>query len=126
MTGWAIARIIPLRFDASRAAGLTAAFELRVRETAGRPPVHLGLHIDDGTVRVTRGVCADAGAVATVGLSDLIRLSLGLVSWPKLMSTGRLVLSGDPFLALRFPSLFRLPAVPRLTRPGGAVRRSTY
>ncbi|MGZ6663052.1 MAG: hypothetical protein ACXVHL_37705, partial [Solirubrobacteraceae bacterium] len=58
-----------------------------------------------------------ARAVATIALADLVRLSLGLVGWPKLMSCGRLELSGDPFLALRFPLLFRLPAEPRITRP---------
>ena len=34
----------------------------------------------------------------------------GLTGWAKLLSAGRLELSGDPFLALRFPSRFSLPA----------------
>jgi len=126
MTGWAIARVIPLWFDPPRAQGLTAAFELRVRERAGRDPVRLTLQIDDGECQVQRGASADARAVATIALPDLIRLSLGLVGWPKLMSCGRLELSGDPFLALRFPSLFRLPAEARITRPAASLRRTTY
>ncbi len=117
MTGWAIARTIPLRFDGSRANGLTAAFELRVRERPGREPLRFTLDVADGVCRVSRGADGSAGAVATVGLADLIRMTAGLVGWPKLMSTGRLELSGDPFLALRFPLLFRLPAEPRVTRP---------
>jgi len=32
------------------------------------------------------------------------------VTWPELISSLRFELSGDPFLALRFASLFRLPA----------------
>jgi hypothetical protein len=117
MTGWAIQRVIPRRFDPSQADGLTAGFELRVSERPGREPLRFALDIENGACRVRPGPSASAGAVATVGLSDLIRMSLGLVGWPKLMSTGRLELSGDPFLALRFPKLFRLPAEPRVTRP---------
>ena len=40
---------------------------------------------------------------------DLIRLAGGAASWPELFSSGRFELSGDPFLALRFAALFRLP-----------------
>jgi hypothetical protein len=40
----------------------------------------------------------------------MIRLASGAVGWPALLSSGRLEFSGDPFLALRFPTLFRLPA----------------
>ncbi len=126
MTGWAIARVIPWWFDPTRAQGLTTAFELRVRERAGRHPVRLTLEIDDGACRAHRGANGDARAVATIALPDLVRLSLGLVGWPKLMSRGRLELSGDPFLALRFPSLFRLRAEPRITRPAPPLRRTTY
>jgi hypothetical protein len=126
MTGWAITRAIPLRFDPTRANGLTAAFELRVREREGRQPLRFTLQIGDGECHVRRGASGDAAAVATMGLADLIRLSSGLVGWPRLMSSGRLELSGDPFLALRFPSLFRLPAVPRITRPQMSLRRTTY
>ena len=120
MTGWAIARVIPLWFDAARATVLTASFELRVRERAGRDPLRLTLDINDGTCVVQRGADGTAGAVATVGLADLLRMATGLVGWPKLMANGRLELSGDPFLALRFPALFRLPPEPRLARPAAS------
>jgi hypothetical protein len=33
------------------------------------------------------------------------------VTWPRLLASGRFQLTGDPFLALRFASLFRLPVV---------------
>ena len=38
-------------------------------------------------------------------------LGSGAVAWPELFSSGRFELTGDPFLALRFASLFRLPVV---------------
>jgi hypothetical protein len=50
-----------------------------------------------------------AGARALVGADDLIALVRGTVTWPELISSGRFELSGDPFLALRFAALFRLP-----------------
>jgi hypothetical protein len=45
------------------------------------------------------------------GSEDLILLASGAVGWPELLSSGRFELTGDPFLALRFASLFRLPVV---------------
>jgi hypothetical protein len=45
-----------------------------------------------------------------VHASDLVRLAVGRAGWPALLASGRLVLSGDPFLALRLPTLFRLRA----------------
>ena len=45
-----------------------------------------------------------------VQAEDAIRLAAGSIGWPELVSSGRLAFSGDPFLALRFPALFRLPA----------------
>ena len=41
----------------------------------------------------------------------LAELAGGAVTWPQLLSSGRFQLTGDPFLALRFASLFRLPVV---------------
>ena len=45
----------------------------------------------------------------SIGADDLILLAGGAVTWPQLLSSGRFELTGDPFLALRFASLFRLP-----------------
>lgn len=50
---------------------------------------------------------------------DAIRVAA--VGWPELMPSRRLVLAGDPFLALRFPSLFRLPAGDPVVPLGSAV-----
>ena len=44
------------------------------------------------------------------GADDLIRLVSGAVGFPQLLASGRLELAGNPFVALRFPGLFRLPA----------------
>ncbi|MFL5829234.1 MAG: SCP2 sterol-binding domain-containing protein [Solirubrobacteraceae bacterium] len=95
-------------FDRRSARGLTATLELRIRVLPRRRGTPVSLLIDDGRLRIRPGAAAAPGATATVALTDLLRLGVGAAAWPQLMANGRLTLSGDPFLALRFPSLFRL------------------
>jgi hypothetical protein len=102
--------VLPLRFDPAQARDLAATFELRVRRLPRRRPVPLTVRITTGHCDVLAGPAPDAGATATLGIGDMVALALGRAGWPQLMSAGRLELSGDPFLALRFPILFRLPA----------------
>jgi hypothetical protein len=97
-------------FDRTSARGLTAVLELRVRVLPGRRGTPVSLLIDDGRLRIRPGAPASPGAVAAIGLVDLMRLGVGAAAWPQLMAAGRLTMTGDPFLALRFPSLFRLRA----------------
>ena len=65
------------------------------------------------------GAPARAHARATIGADDLILLAGGAVTWPQLLSSGRFELTGDPFLALRFASLFRLPVILEPVKPSG-------
>jgi hypothetical protein len=58
---------------------------------------------------VRPGAPAHSAARASIGADDLILLAGGAVTWPQLLSSGRFELTGDPFLALRFAGLFRLP-----------------
>lgn len=110
MIRWLIARVmalaIPLWFDASKADGIDATIELRIG-IRGRL-VLLTLRIADRECVVTPGPASGAGATATIGLADLIRLVIRDAGWPQLLSRGRFQLAGDPFLALRLPALFRL------------------
>jgi SCP-2 sterol transfer family protein len=98
-------------FDRESARDLTATFALRVR--LARRVVSFGLHIEAGRMKLSRGAPRDPGATVTAQPRDLLRLVWGSVSWPELLAAGRLELTGDPFLALRFPGLFRLPSAPR-------------
>ena len=109
-------------FDRQAAQDLTATFALRVR--VGRRTVSIGLHVDRGRVRVSRGAPQDPGATVTVQMRDLARLASGSVGWPQLLAAGRLELTGDPFLALRFPGLFRLPSAPRRRGSRGHARQA--
>ena len=115
MIRWLITRVaslaIPLWFDAGQAEGIDASIELRLG-IRGRL-AFLTLRIADHTCTVLPGPAADASAAAMIGLADLIRLVIGDIGWPQLLSQGRFQLSGDPFLALRLPVVFRLRATAR-------------
>ena len=107
-----IERAIPRLFDATAATGLDAVFALEINHPRGRKPDALTLTVRDGRLAVTRGSAAAPGATVTIGADDMVRLVTGDTGWPELLAAGRLELSGDPFLALRFPRLFALPAAP--------------
>ena len=97
-----------LRFDSSRATGLDATLEVLLSVLGGRRVVPLRLRVRDGGCEITPGRDPHAGARVSIGFADMVRVALGRAAWPALLSTGRLELAGDPFLALRFPTLFRL------------------
>jgi hypothetical protein len=105
----ALPRAIARRFDAAAAQDLDATLELVIRHNAH--PASYALMIAGARCAVRSGAPAQAGARASIGADDLILLAGGAVTWPQLLSSGRFRLTGDPFLALRFASLFRLPVV---------------
>jgi hypothetical protein len=107
-----IQHAIPRRFDPEAARDLEAVFELRVRDPRGREPALFALTVADGRCEATPGPASDPAASATLGADDLIRMVSGAVGFPELLASGRLELAGNPFIALRFPGLFRLPARP--------------
>jgi hypothetical protein len=102
-------RAIAARFDTAAALDLDATLELVIRHHTR--PVSYALTIAGARCSVRPGVPARASARAAIGADDLILLAAGAVTWPQLLSSGRFQLTGDPFLALRFASLFRLPVV---------------
>jgi hypothetical protein len=122
LIGNIVALILPWRFDRSQAKGLDATVELRI--LVHRRRVRVAITIADGACKARPGPAPDAGASATISLADLIRLEVGDVGWPQLLSRGRFDFAGDPFLALRLPALFRLPANARLRRTAEAPARS--
>jgi hypothetical protein len=111
---WVILRALPAalsrRFDRDSARGLDAILELRVRNPQGGRPTTLTLIIAGGALTVRPGHNDAAHAGAEVSAGDMIRLVSGTVGWPELLASRRLEMFGDPFLALRFPTMFRLPA----------------
>jgi SCP-2 sterol transfer family len=107
----AVSRAVVLRFSPAAAGDLDATLELALLDPHGRPTTRYAVRISEGRCAVRPGAPDAAGARASIGSDDLIRLASGAVGWPELFSSGRFELTGDPFLALRFASLFRLPVV---------------
>jgi hypothetical protein len=105
----AIPYAIPRRFDPEAARDLRAVFELQIPDPGGGQPARFGLTVADGRCEVKAGAAAEPAATATIGADDLIRMVSGAIGFPELLASGRMELGGDPFLALRFPALFRLP-----------------
>jgi hypothetical protein len=101
---------ITRRFDAEAAGDLEALFELRIRDPRGHPPGRFTIKIHEGRCEVRRGGAGDGVTAVTVAAGDLVRLGSGATGWPELLASGRLELSGNPFEALIFPTVFRLPA----------------
>jgi hypothetical protein len=103
----AIDHVLPRLFDADAAGELDAIFALEIR---GPRTVFRTLTVRDRRLTITRGRPHAPQATVTIGADDIVRLATGDTGWPALLAGGRLELAGDPFLALRFPRLFALPA----------------
>ncbi len=94
------------RFDPIAAGDLDAIFELRLADVDAR----YAIQVSGGQCQVARGAAPEAGARLTIATGDLLRLVSGVAQWMELLAARRLELTGDPFLALRFPQLFGLRA----------------
>jgi len=96
-------------FNPDACKDLDAVFELRIPRKDGRTDV-LALDVTYGHLEVRPGAAANAGAWVSIGGDDMVRLVSGVEPWPQMLADGRLELGGDPFLALRFPVVFKLPS----------------
>jgi len=104
--------VIPLLFRPEHAGDLDASFELRIRNPRGGDPDACAVLVAGGRCRIAFGCNPKARVIVTAGADDLIRMASGDIGWPQLVSARRLTLWGDPYLALRFPLLFGMPAGP--------------
>lgn len=59
--------------------------------------------------RVRRGGDPRADGTLRLSLADMLRMAAGASETSVLLSEGRVVASGDPFLLYRFPAMFRQP-----------------
>jgi hypothetical protein len=107
--------VIPMLFHPEQADDLDASFELRIRNPHGGDPDACSVVVSRGRCRIVFGGNPRARVTVTAGADDLIRMASGDIGWPQLVSARRLVLWGDPYLALRFPLLFGMP--PAAGRP---------
>jgi hypothetical protein len=119
--------VIPLLFDPDAAGDLDASFELRIRNPHRDDADACAVVVSEAKCRIVFGNVPRARVIVTAGADDLIQMASGEIGWPQLVSAGRLVLWGDPYLALRFPMLFRMlagPGRPPLLSLVSAKRRS--
>jgi alkyl sulfatase BDS1-like metallo-beta-lactamase superfamily hydrolase len=99
----AIFAALPRRFDAEAAGDLDAVAAFCV-ESGERYSVA----IRDGSCTVVRGASERPQVTFTLGTADLLRLATGAARWTDLLGARRIVLTGDPFLALRVIGAFGL------------------
>jgi ubiquinone biosynthesis protein UbiJ len=99
----ALPRILSRMIDREAARGFTGTVALRVR-----PDDTYELAFADGDCTVRRGGNGAAQATVTADAADLVRLVAGRVTWYRLLGAGRMELDGDPYVAVRFPSLLGL------------------
>lgn len=106
----AILRAVPLalqrRFDPVAAGPLDAVIELRMTDAGGRRGARFAIVVVGGRCVVERRAAPEAGARVSIPAFDAVALLAGQAQWPALLAAGRLTMTGEPFLALRFPTLF--------------------
>ena len=99
----ALPRILEGMIDREAARGFTGMLALQVR-----PDDTYELSFADGECTISRGANGAAQATVAADASDLARLVAGRVTWYRLLGAGRMELSGDPYVAVRFPALLGL------------------
>lgn len=94
------------RFDPHRAEGVNATFELRLRHASGDGHDPVSIHIANGRCRVRPTAARSPDAVVGVRLDHLLQLVSGQTSARALLSDGRLQVTGNVLLFMRFPGMF--------------------
>lgn len=115
----AVAIALPLKFRKSVGGDIDGVLELRFIDPRGGAADRVQLVMRNGRCRGSRGGSARPDATATMRLADLVRLGAGAADGGWLAHDGRVVLSGDPFLFVRFPSAFGLRTRPLYAVPRG-------
>ena len=108
----ALAMGLPRKFKRRVGGDIEGVLELRFVDPDGGEPDRIQLAMRKGRCRAKRDGVERPDATATMHLTDLVRLATGSVEAGWLAHDGRVVLTGDPFLFVRFPSAFGLRTRP--------------
>jgi len=108
----AIPLVFPLKFRKSVGRDIDGVLELRLINPDGSEPDRIQLAMKNGRCRGNRSGKHRPDATATMHISDLVRLAAACVEAGWLANDGRVLLSGDPFLFVRFPAAFGLHTRP--------------
>jgi hypothetical protein len=93
-----------------RGRDIDATIVLEIERDAGKRRIGFEIVLAGQRCRIRRargGVRADG--TLKMSLADMIRMAAGAEETSALLSEGRVVASGDPFLLYRFPAMFRQP-----------------
>lgn len=115
--------VLPLKFKKSVGGDIDGVLELRFIDPAGGEPDRIQLVMRTGKCRGVRNGSARADATALMHVPDLVRLAAGAVDAGWLAHDGRVTVSGDPFLFVRFPAAFGLRTRPLYAVPRGPSLR---
>lgn len=99
-------------FKPSLAEDVDGVIELRLSSPKGRPTAYFEIDIRGRACLVRRAPSRWPTTTLTITLADMLRLATGAVGVPHVVQAGRVRFSGDVFLIMRFPELFRLPKRP--------------
>jgi hypothetical protein len=108
----AAALALPRKFKNDIGRDIDGVLELRFAQPDGGAPDRIQLVMRHGRCRATVGGTARPDAAATIRIPDLFRLAAACVDAGWLVADGRVTVSGDPFLFIRFPAAFGLPTRP--------------
>ena len=101
---------MPRRLDRTKARGVEAVVDWKIRGASGGGVDHRQLTIHDGSCRVTRRPEAPPRATLELDPVDFLRLAGGVAQGPELFMTGKLRIEGDLMFTAKLPSLFRVPS----------------
>lgn len=109
----AVFRMMPRRFDSARGASLAATVHWRVGGDQKHGPDEWQLRFEGGRCHVGRALDREPTTTLTLDDHDFLDLVTGQVSGPMLFLRRKLQVSGDLTLAIRLPTLLRVPGAPR-------------
>lgn len=119
----AIPVVFPLKFRKDVAGDINGVLELSLIDPRGGTPDRIQLVMKNGRCRGTRKPTLRPDSTATMHIADLVRLGAACVEAGWLTNDGRVLLSGDPFLFVRFPAAFGLHTRPLYAEPRGPKLR---
>ena len=95
--------VLPTRFDAEAASGLSATYQFDLIGDAGGT-YHVA--VDEGACEVHRGAAASPNITITMSAPDYLDMINGLLNPQMAFMAGKLKIKGDMSLALKMQELF--------------------
>lgn len=105
-----IFRAMPRQVDSDRARDVEAVIDYRIGGRGDGDHDEWQVVLSAGRCRATRDAHRPATVSLTLDAAPFLKLVTGNATGPELFLTGRLEISGDIALAMRLPTLFRIPS----------------